>query len=589
MTTPDEPLNLQSGQSRIRGWLPAIFISLLISLAIVSPFFWLGNATGHDFQYHAASWLDAAGQWKEGIVYPRWTEWADYGFGEPRFIFYPPFSWLLGASLGSVLPWNHVPIFFILLVQTFAGLSAFALARRMLPKRAALFCVACYAANPYALLIVYMRSDFAELLANAFFPLLFLLALQIGDLLESPAISHRSTTPRVIASFAAVFAAVWLSNAPAGVIASYSSFALFGFAALTRKSWRPLMRGIVGLALGFGLASFYILPAAYEQRWVNIGQALSAGLLPSENFLYTVINDPEHTLFNWIASTIAISLMILTGLAALRVRGGDQDRGSRGALDNRVWLALLLLAGLATVLMLRFTSPLWTVLPKLRFVQFPWRWMSLLAVVFAVFLGSAMGRKQWGWVWAVVTFALIGGTGVVLVQRGWWDTQDIPALRAAIANGEGFDGTDEYDPAGDDHTNLPTKSSEAMVIDTDSIPGPNSRPTIRVERWSPEYKEVSVNSREPFFLGLRLLNYPAWHAEVNGALVISRGGDDYNEMIVPVPAGESHVRVRFARTWDRTLGGGLSLLSALAALGLLVTGIRRGSTRRAVSLREQRI
>jgi uncharacterized membrane protein len=568
MTTPDEPLNNQSGRSRIRGWIPALLISLLISLAIVSPFFWLGNATGHDFQYHAASWLDAAGQWKEGIVYPRWTEWADYGFGEPRFIFYPPFSWMLGASLGSIMPWNHVPIVFILLVQTFAGLSAFALARRLLPKRAALFCVACYAANPYALLIIYMRSDFAELLANAFFPLLFLLALQIGELLESPATPQRSRTPWAIASFAAVFAAVWLSNAPAGVIASYSSFAVFGFAALTRKSWQPLMRGMVGLALGFGLAGFYILPAAYEQRWVNIAQALSPGLLPSENFLYTIINDPEHTLFNWLASTIAILLMILTGLAALKVHEGEQDRGNRGALDNRVWLALLLLAGLATVLMLRFTSPLWAVLPKLRFVQFPWRWMSLLAVVFAVFLGSAMGRKRRGWIWAVVTFALIGGTGALLVQHGWWDTQDIPALRAAIANGEGFDGTDEYDPAGDDHTNLPTKSAEAMVMDTDSIPGPNSRPTIRADRWSPEDKEVSVNSREPFFLGLRLLNYPAWRVEVNGAAVTPRGGDDYNQMIVPVPAGESHVRVRFARTWDRTVGDSISLATAFFLLWL---------------------
>lgn len=574
MTSHVEPFKPQPAQSQIGGWLPAILVSFLISLAIVSPFFWLGNATGHDFQYHAASWLDAAGQWKEGIVYPRWTEWADYGFGEPRFIFYPPFSWMLGASLGSALPWNHAPIFFILLVQTFAGLSAFALARRLLPKRAALFCVACYAANPYALLIVYMRSDFAELLANAFFPLLFLLALQIGDLLESPATSRRATTPWAIASFAAVFAAVWLSNAPAGVIASYSSFALFGFAALTRKSWQPLTRGLVGLALGFGLASFYILPAAYEQRWVNIAQALSTGLLPSENFLYTVINDPEHTLFNWIASTIAISLMIFTGLAALRVRGGEQDRGDQGALDNQLWQALLLLAGLATVLMLRFTSPLWAVLPKLRFVQFPWRWMSLLSVVFAVFLGSAMGRRR-GWILAVVTFALIGGTAVVLVQRGWWDTQDIPALRAAIANGEGFDGTDEYDPAGDDHTNLPTKSPQAIVMDTDSIPGPNSRPTIHVERWSPEYKEVSVNSREPFFLGLRLLNYPAWRAEINGAAVTPRGGDDYNQMIVPVPAGESHVRVQFTRTRDRTLGASISFATAFFLLWL---GIRRKLT-----------
>jgi uncharacterized protein DUF6077 len=576
MTSPNKLLNGQPAQPRIRGWLPAIFISLFISLAIVSPFFWLGNATGHDFQYHAASWLDAAGEWKEGIAYPRWTEWANFGFGEPRFIFYPPISWMLGAALGSVVPWNQVPIVFIVLVQSFAGLSAFALARGILPERAALFCAACYAANPYALLIVYMRSDFAELLANAFFPLLFFLALQICDLLNSSEQHQRWLALRAIALFAIVFAAIWLSNAPAGVIASYSSFAVFGFAALTRRSWRPLIRGIAGLALGFGLAGFYLVPAAYEQRWVNIGQALSTGLLPSENFLYTVINDPEHTLFNWIASTIAVLLMILTGVAALASRRKQQSRDSEDALESRVWRTFLLLAGLSTLLMLRFTSVLWMLLPKLRFVQFPWRWMSLLCLPFAVFLGRAMGRKRWGWVWAVVTFALIGGTGVVLVQRGWWDAQDIPALREAIANGEGFDGTDEYDPAGDDHTNIPAKSPEAAVVDTDSTHGPNSVPKIHVDRWSPEDKEVSVGSREPFFLGLRLLNYPAWRAEVNGAVVTPQRGDDFSQMIVPVPAGESHVRVRFTRTSDRTLGGELSLMSALAALCLLLSDMRRG-------------
>jgi hypothetical protein len=570
MTSSGNPQKHQAGQARMRGWFAAFLISFLISLAMVSPFFWLGNATGHDFQYHAASWLDAAGQWKEGIVYPRWTEWANFGFGEPRFVFYPPFSWILGAALGSVLPWNSVPIVYIVLVQTFAGLSAFVLARRVLSERAALFSVACYAANPYALLIVYMRSDFAELLANAFFPLLFLLVLQICGLLESPTPPERRSSYRAVARFAVLFAAVWLSNAPAGVIASYSSFAVFCFAALTWRSWQPLVRGAAALGLGFALAGFYLVPAAYEQRWVNIGQALSAGLLPSENFLYTVINDPEHTLFNWIASSIAVLLIVLTGLAALGAPRDEQD--PKVALDNSVWLTLLLLAGLATVLMLRFTSILWALLPKLRFVQFPWRWMSLLAVVFAVFLGNAMGRKRWGWVGAVITFALIGGTAGVLVQRGWWDTQDIPALREAIAKEEGFDGTDEYDPTGDDHTNIPTKSPEAAVVDTDSTPGPNSIPQIHVDRWSPEDKEVSVSSRERFSLGLRLLNYPAWRTEVNGAAVTPQRGDDFSQMIVPVPAGESHVSVRFRRTSDRTLGGGISLASLLLVVWL---GARR--------------
>jgi hypothetical protein len=150
-------------------------------------------------------------------------------------------------------------------------------------------------------------------------------------------------------------------------------------------------------------------------------------------------------------------------------------------------------------------------------------------------------------------------------------------LRRAIAHGEGFEGTDEYDPAGDDHTNILTKSPEAIVMDTDSMQGPVTKPNIHVDHWTPEEKEVSVSSQQPFFLGLRLLNYPAWRVEVNGTRVKPESGEDYSEMIVPVAAGESHVRVRLTRTWDRTLGGLLSVASAVFLLWLLVAGMRRRS------------
>ena len=551
----------------LRKWLPALVVSLATALLVVSPFFWLGTASGHDIQFHAGSWLDVAGQWKEGIVFPRWAEWANHGFGEPRFIFYPPLSWLLGAALGFSVPWNAVPMVFIVLAQTMAGLFAFSVVRRVLPKRAALFGAACYAANPNALLIVYVRSDFAELLANAFFPLLLLTALQVSGIAGNSCQRPR----RTIVAFSVVFALVWLSNAPAGVMASYTVALLFAWAAVAEKSWHPLLRGAAGLVLGFSLAGFYLLPAAYEQRWVSIGQALSTGLLPAENFLFTRISDPEHNEFNWIASSVAVLMMVMTGIASRAAYRETEERDRK-----KLWLTLLLISAAASLMMVRVTSILWDVLPKLRFVQFPWRWMSILAVPWVLFLAAACGRRKLGWLWGGVALALLAGTGAYLVKHTWWDAEDIPTLRAGIAEERGFDGTDEYDPLGDDHYNAPEKAPRIKVLPTEQGQGATSNALIRVQRWTAEEKELRVTSHGPLRLALRLLNYPAWHVQINGVEATPESGENFSQMILPLEAGESLVVVRFARTKDRTLGNVVSGVSLLAALVMLCLPRKHG-------------
>jgi len=553
---------------RLPGWLLPLALSLFLSILVVLPFFWFGAASGHDFEFHAASWFDAAYQWKEGVLYPRWTAWTNHGFGEPRFIFYPPLSWILGAALTLLVPDPAVPILFIVLVQTLAGLSAYFLLRKLATPSASLLGAACYVINPNALLMTYIRSDFAEQLACALFPLLLLAALRLCEFLDDspPKLSS-------IALFAIPFAGVWLSNAPAAVIASYSMALVFAWAALSQRSWRILFRGISGLALGLGLAAFYLVPAAYEQRWVNIGQALSSGLLPSQNFLFTVINDPEHTWFNWIASICALSLILLLGLAALASRQFAAARSSL-ARNRKAYPPLLALGAAATLLTLRLTLPLWNHLPKLRFVQFPWRWMSMIAVVSLCFLALAMERRR-GWLWFVILFVLTLPLASFLVQNTWWDEDEMPTQRDAVVSGSGFEGTDEYDPLGDDHLDLPPSAPLARVLPTD--PPNSSTPQVRVQiqHWNTEQKEIHVDAQSEARLALRLLNYPAWRVEVNGKTVQPERMDDVNQMVIPVNAGSSEIRVRFVRTMDRKLGNAISALSGFLAALLLWTGRKR--------------
>jgi 6-pyruvoyl-tetrahydropterin synthase related domain len=553
-------------ESALREWAAAAGVSLLVALAVVSPFFFLGIASGHDIAFHMASWLDAAGQWKQGIFLPRWAEWANFGYGEPRFIFYPPLSWLLGALLGCITPWSAVATAFVVCVQGFAGISAYLLLRSFLNSRsAALLGAACFASNPYALMIVYARSDFAELLAMAFLPLLFLATFRLCGFLEAQGDPPGAVRERV--AFAGSFAGVWLSNAPAAVIATYSVAFVFVFAAARERSLKRLVAGGSAILLGFGLASFYIIPAIYEQRWVNIGGALAGGLTPAENFLYARTTDAEHDAFNRVASNVAVLLVVwatVGGIAAFWAARGRMLRSKRALIPVAV------LAGIVFLFMLPVTTMLWRFLPELRFVQFPWRWMSVLALCAVLFVTTA-ARDRAKWIWAIAAILSVAGSGGYLIKHTWWDTEDMPTLEAALANGEGFEGTDEYDPVGDDRTDLPLKKPRAWFVGEAGHATTRLDAQIFVDRWTAEQRTLRVVAAQNGHVAIRLLDYPAWRVAVSGKPWKTRHAAGTAQMIISVPPGESRIEITFTRTLDRTLGGWISVLSVCASIALLVS------------------
>ena len=524
--------------------------------AVIAPMFFLGNASGHDFQFHLASWLDVAGQWREGTLFPRWAEWANWGYGEPRFVFYPPGSWLLGATLGSLLPWKMAPGAFIWLALLLAGYSMWRFAREWLTPREAAAAAVLYAVNPYQLIIVYYRSDFAELLANALLPLALWGALRL--LREGW---------RGLQFLAIPFALIWLANAPAAVLATYSLMLLFFVASIFRRSLRPLFLGGVSMAAGFGLAAFYIFPAAYEQRWVQIHQALADLLSPDKNFLFTHASDPEFLFFNWKVSGVAMGVMLITGIAAVIVARRRRE-------FPEIWWLLLVLGVAATLLMFPPSLFLWRVLPKLEFVQFPWRWLGVLDFVFAFFLAAAIGRAKRSWIAGLAIAITLTTLAAALVYDGWWDSEDIPVLTKAIQAGRGYEGTDEYQPLGSDRYELPGSDAEGEII---GKPAPRIQefvgPTAafkplngaapHIERWAANEKRFTTENAVPITLALRLLNYPGWHMQLDGKSAQPGAAPETAQMLVALPAGAHQVQVQFTSTWDRIAGAIISAIFAL--------------------------
>jgi hypothetical protein len=539
--------------------------------AIIAPMLFLGQASGHDFQFHLASWLEAAGQWREGILFPRWAEWANWGFGEPRFIFYPPASWMLGAGLGSLLPWKLAPGAFIWLALVLAGYSMWRFSSEYLPRGQAAGAAVLYAVNPYHLVIAYYRSDFAELLASAIFPLVLWGTLRV-----------MRNGWRSLPNLAFPFAAIWLTNAPAAVLATYSVALVIFISFVLRRKIESVVAGASAMVAGFGLAAFYILPAAWEQRWVQIGQILTDLLRPNQNFLFTHSDNPEFLLFNWKVSTVATGVILATGISAVFVARRRKDFAD-------VWWYLLALGSAATLAMFPVSNLVWQWLPKLQFVQFPWRWLGPLDFVFAFFVAAAFGIVKRQRLYWTAAFILLFGLGVAIVSDAWWDSEDIPVLIAGIKAGRGYEGTDEYQPLGSSRYDLPgvandgesvsgqpaPRVSENSGSDSDKVVGNGLN--LNTEHWAADSKTFSYSSSAPAVVAVRLLDYPAWQIEVDGSGLSAESAPETGQMLIAVPAGVHQVIVRFGRTWDRTAGAILSLIFLLALSAFML------ATKRAVS------
>ena len=559
---------------------------LLAAAVATAPLVLHGFSCGHDFDFHLVSWMDALDAWRNGIFYPHWAPSANYGAGEPRFIFYPPLTWMLGAALGGVLGWLAAPIAMTFLLLLATGLAVRALARQMLPNGAATLagCVAIF--SGYALFCVYERAAYGELAGGCTIPLalLFVMRERRGD-------ATRQTVWRRALDSSALWLALtiavsWLANAPVGVMVCYLLAAVSLTLALMRRSWAPIVRAAAGVTVGLGLAAFYLVPAAVQQKWAEITEAADdPGLRVKNSFLFArhasaALRDHDIELHK--TSWIAAVMLALTGAAILVCWLRRKMPGER-----KVWLPLALIPFAVLLLQLPISLPIWNLLPKLRFLQFPWRWLVVLEAPLGIFLASAIWVKA-----GLRRAAVIAISASAFVGMAWFagtrfqqvcdDEDSVTGMTQAYAHGQGFIGTDEYTPQGADDTlvarGLPPAclmSDQATALGEATADDP--QPTWKAEQGSCDRFPLVASGGEQHirirgmashagYLVLRLRRYPAWNIRVNGEPVTDPGNREDGLMVVPVPAGFADVTIDWTTTPDVIVGRWISVVFSLIAL-----------------------
>lgn len=579
-----------------RGWLGGGVI-LIAALVALLPQLIRGNSCGHDFDFHLISWLDAQTAWRMGIPYPHWTPSANYGAGEPRFVFYPPLTWMLGAALGFALPWTLVPVALTFLLLAGTGLATRALARQALSEAPATLagCTAIF--SGYALFTAYERTAFAELAGGLWIPLVLLFSLRDETAPgESSLPSWRRALDGSSAGLAVAMAGAWLSNPTVGVMAGYLLAALAVASALLRKSWTPLLRGAVATVLGLGLTGMYLLPVIAEQGWADLKQVtLDPGQTLENNWLFARHADSalafhDHVLYQASVVAVAMVALSLAALAACRLR-------NRLPGPPAWWIPLALVPPSVLFLLLPISEPLWNVLPELRFLQFPWRWLIVLEAPMAVFLIAAVWpdkpSPRWRQ-WAVAASCAAAFLGMTALANGCFyqpcDEDDaVPGMMAAYRTGIGVEGTGEYVPFGADNSLVAAGLPAAcLVSDPATVLGRQSPEEDAAPVWEPtqggcleEFPRSPIRAldhAEHFgvlavldhsgYLVLRLRSYPAWQVRVNGhpAGNIPRRADGL--LAVPVAEGPLTLTADWQTTPDVVAGRWVSGISLLLLTAL---------------------
>lgn len=563
-----EPKMVTPPQEVQPGNLPALGCIFACALAAVVPLMVRGNSFGHDFDFHLLSWMETARHWHEGVVYPHWAASANFGAGEPRFIFYPPASWMLGALLGTLTSWTVAPILFTLLAVFCCGVSLLVLAREYMPPTAATFAACVYAVNPYALFNAYERAAYGELLAGAWMPLIVLYALR-----------RRSS----IAPLAIAFAGIWLTNAPAGVMAGYALVGVAIVAARFERGPWPLIRAGFGGVLGLGLAAFYVVPAAHERRWVEIARAVGPEMRVEDSFLFARGVGDFHSAVLRTASWIAVVLLLISAMAlawAWRKRRSDKNGWPLLAASTAITIVVL-------YLLTQWSEFVWRFAPEMRFLQFPWRWLLLQSVVMAVMTGYALrGERKFPprvlmGAAAIGCLAAMVVAGMVAFYQPEDEDDPLATQVATFRSGAGVEGTDEYTPLGADNSAIEKHLPELRLLAAadGQVAGESSQANaeyrrggdelageVGVDRWQSEHMVVQVKAGQAGFAVLRLMDYPGWQVLVNSSEHTLRPRRRDGLMAVPIPAGTSRIEVKWRPTPDAIWGRVATFASLLVLM-----------------------
>ena len=472
-----------------------LIVSLAGIMALVPLIIW-GFPEGADLINHYRFALPFYEAIRRGEFYPGWLAESNSGFGDARFRFYPPGLYYLLAGARLLAGWYWASILAFALLTITGGLGAYFWARNSLPAKVAMWAGIIYVITPYHLNEFYQASLLSEYAACSLLPFVFAFTERVC----------RRNSMFDVAGLATFYALLILTNLPLTVIGSLAILVYALFFLHRTNFWASLIRLAVGFGAALAASSFYWTTVVAELPWIVKSPDDPNNYYDYRgNFLFSPTALTNRN--TWYANLLALALVGFIAPAFILLKKNAAKSGL---------LATAVLTLISFMMATELSRPLWALVPKLREVQFPWRWLAITSMGGSILLASSIPTWKESWtklrplyvipaVWFVLSVIFVATQ--VIWDSDYKSRQQFDSLLVKTRGGQSF------------RQCLPVWAPDNnQIYQMKDLVEAGGR-KITIESWDPEHRAFHIEAGPQAEARIHTFYYPLWSPTADGHLL----------------------------------------------------------------------
>jgi uncharacterized membrane protein len=527
-----------------RTVLDLAIIAIAAGLMVV-PMLVNGIPAGNDLPHHYRFALQINESLQQGVIYPSWGGIANHGFGDVGIRFYPPLSYYAMNSFHAVTDdWYFASIltfFFLLLV---GGIGVYLWSLEWFDETSSLVAAIAYLVMPYHVNQIYNAFLYAEFAAAAIIPFCFLFATRLC----------RKPNAENIILLAASYEFLILTHLPTALIAS-AGLAIYALFSLPKNErLKTALTFAAAIFLGLLASGFYLIRIFTETAYLKHAapEFASGDFGYSRNFLlsYFYAGSEDYLSRSLWFGDLMLGLTLLASIPILIIYFRSRKSESRKA---------IFASAVVFIISLFFASPLssilWSRLPLLAKIQFPFRWMSLITLVAAIFIAAGFRHvaEMFASVRRPIALATFGGIALTIAFTAFQIMRparfvDRHAFESTIA-------TLKSSPSCECWWPIWAKKS---AFENPELVTANER-AFTTENWESNDRTFHSSEGPAAVVRIATFYYPNWTAIVNGKATATNVADD-GTILIELPEGSVDVSLIFKESFSADISRIISLL-----------------------------